>query len=124
MIETIAAMPAGTYGFRASGKLSHSDYVEVMIPPLRAAIDRGEKVRMLYQLGPGFHGIAAGALWDDVQADITLGLGHLSAWERTALVSDEGWLSHVAATIGWLIPGEMQTFSLDQLDAAKRWLTR
>jgi stage II sporulation SpoAA-like protein len=124
VIEVIADMPAGTIGFHASGKLSHGDYVDVLIPPLRAAVERGEKVRMLYQLGPDFHGIEPDAVWDGVKADIGLGIGHLSTWERTALVSDEAWLSHLTDAIAWLVPGEMKTFPLAALDAAKQWLAR
>ncbi len=124
MIETITDMPPGTLGFRATGKLSHRDYVDVAIPPLRAAIDAGEKVRMLYQIGPDFEGIKADAVWDEVKADLGLGIAHLSAWERTAIVSDEAWLGHVATVFGWLLPGEMKMFSLAQLQAAKDWLAR
>jgi SpoIIAA-like len=124
MIEPIADMPPGTLGFRAVGKLSHSDYVDVAIPPLRDAVDRGEKIRLLYQIGPGFEGIETGAIWDELKADFGLGLGHLSAWERMAIVSDEGWLSHLMAVFGWMVPGELKLFGLDEMDAAKAWLAR
>lgn len=39
MVERIDDMPAGTIGFRASGKLSRDDYREVMEPGLRAAAE-------------------------------------------------------------------------------------
>ncbi len=124
MIERLGDMPPGTYGFRAWGTLSASDYTDVAIPPLREAIDRGEKVRFLFQIGPDFKGLQAGAVWQEIKADIGLGFRHLSAWERTAVVSDEEWLRHVTATFDWMLPGEMRLFSLSELEAAKEWLAR
>jgi hypothetical protein len=124
MIEVIEEMPPGTLGFRATGKLSRSDYTDVAIPPLRDAVQRGEKVRMLYQIGPDFHGIEPGAIGQEIKADLGLGIAHLSAWERTALVSDEGWLAHVSGALGWIMPGEYKLFGLAELDAAKEWLVR
>ncbi len=47
MVERIEDMPAGTVGFRASGKLTRDDYRQVMEPDLRAAADAGE-IRMLF----------------------------------------------------------------------------
>ena len=49
MVERIEDMPAGTIGFRASGKLTPEDYREVLVPTLRGAVDSGE-VRMLFVL--------------------------------------------------------------------------
>jgi hypothetical protein len=49
MVERIDEMPAGTIGFRASGKLTPEDYRNVLVPTLREAVDSGE-VRMLFVL--------------------------------------------------------------------------
>jgi len=122
MIEPIADMPPGTLGFFASGKLSRRDYTEVAIPPLRDAIERGEKLRTLYQIGPDFHGVEANAIWEDIKGDVGLGLRHYSSWERMAIVSDADWLHRAGAVFGWLYPGEMRLFGLDELEAAKQWL--
>ena len=107
MIESLAGMPPGTMGFIATGRLSRDDYVGVAIPPLREAVDRGEKIRLLYQIGPEFHGLEVGAFWQELKADLGLGLAHLSAWEKTAVVSDEEWLHQVEALFGWMSPGEL-----------------
>ena len=34
-------MPAGALGFRVSGRLTREDYRDVLVPPLRAAVDAG-----------------------------------------------------------------------------------
>jgi SpoIIAA-like len=61
---------------------------------------------------------------DMLKADLGLGLGHLSAWERMAIVSDESWMRHLMAGFGWMVPGELKLFSLGEMDAAKEWLAR
>lgn len=122
VIEQIADMPPGTLGFIASGKLSRRDYTDVAIPPLREAIERGEKLRTLYQINPDFHGIEANALWQDIKADVGLGIGHYSSWDRMAVVTDTEWLHRASGVYGWLYPGELRLFGLAELDAAKQWL--
>jgi hypothetical protein len=122
MIELVADMPAGTFGFRGSGKFTRADYTEVLIPPLREAVERGERVRFLFQIGPGFHGVEADAIWTQAKADFGLGIRHLSAWERIALVSDEDWVRHAMGLFGWMYPCELRVFALSELEAAKEWL--
>jgi hypothetical protein len=41
MVEVIPDMPAGALGFRVSGRLTREDYRDVLVPPLRAAVDAG-----------------------------------------------------------------------------------
>jgi hypothetical protein len=122
MIEPLADMPPNTFGFRGSGKFTRRDYTEVLIPPLRDAVERGERVRFLFQIDPDFHGIEADAVWEQAKADLGLGIGHLSAWERTAVVSDADWVRRAIALFGWMSPGELRAFGLEERDAAKEWL--
>ena len=122
MIEPIVDMPAGTFGFRGTGKFSRRDYTDVLIPPLRDAVERGERIRFLFEIGPDFHGIEADAVWEQAKADLGLGVRHLSAWERTAVVSDADWVAHAIRLIGWMSPGELRAFPLADLEAAKEWL--
>jgi hypothetical protein len=124
MIEAIADMPAGTFGFRGAGKFSRRDYTEVLIPPLRDAVERGERIRFLFEIAPDFHGIDADAVWQQAKADLGLGIGHLSAWERTAVVSDADWVTRAVGLIGWMAPGELRVFPPAELEAAKQWLVR
>jgi hypothetical protein len=54
---------------------------------------------------------------------VTLGLGHLSAWKRTALVTDVGWIRRAVELLGWMTPGELRLFSHEELDEAKAWVS-
>ena len=123
MIEALPDLPPGAIGFRISGRLSREDYTDVLIPPVRAAVDRGEKLRLLVLLDEEFHGLQAGAVWEDIKAALDLGVRHHSAWERFAVVTDAEWVRRGMALFGWMAPGESRLFGLGELDAAKAWLT-
>jgi hypothetical protein len=122
MVERLEDMPAGTLGFRISGKISRDEYHELLAPVLEA-LDRGEHVRYLVATAPDFHGLDLGALWEDVKAAGSVGLKHRSSWERFAVVTDKEWMRNAIAAFGWVSPGELRVFEPDQLDAAKAWLT-
>ena len=121
MVERLADMPGGTLGFRVSGKLTRGEYHE-MLAPVRELIDRGEPLSLLIVTDPDFSGLDAGALWEDVKAAGTIGLGHRSSWRRVAVVTDKEWMRHAMSAFGWLAPGEVSLFDPDDLAAAKAWL--
>ncbi len=120
MVETIENMPAGTIGFRASGKLTRSDYREVLEPILRGAVDSGE-IRMLFRLTE-FDGLEPAAWFDDFKTGLGLGLGHHSAWKRSAIVTDVEWVGKAFQLFAWITPGEVKVFGLSQEDEAKSWV--
>jgi hypothetical protein len=121
MVERIDEMPAGTVGFRASGKLTRDDYREVLEPVLTEAVESGE-IRMLFSL-TDFQGLEPGAWFDDVKTGLGLGIGHHSAWKRSAIVTDVEWIGKAFQFFAWMTPGEVKVFpELDQLEEAKDWV--
>lgn len=120
MIETIDDMPTGTIGFRASGKLTRDDYREILEPVLRKAAELGE-IRMLFQL-TDFEGLEPGAWFEDVKTGFGQGIGHRSAWKRSAIVTDVDWVEKALNLFSWMTPGEVKVFGLDQLVQAKSWV--
>jgi hypothetical protein len=122
MIERLPDMPPGTIGFRAWGEVTRDDYIETLLPPLREAIEGEEPIRLLFQMGPDFEMFDPGALLADAKTGLTLGLGHLSAWKRTALVTDVEWIRRAVELLGWMTPGELRLFSHEELDEAKTWV--
>lgn len=119
MIETIDDVPPGTIGFDASGKLTREDYRNVLEPALRKAAEAGE-IRMLFRL-TDFHGLEPAVWYDDVKTGLGLGIGHHSAWKKSAIVTDVGWVGKAFEFFAWLTPGEVKVFGLDQIDAARSW---
>ena len=114
-------MPDGTIGFRATGRVTRQEYRDVLLPPMRDAAKEGE-VRMVFAIGPGFERFELGALAQDTEAAITLGLGHPHAWKRTAIVTDVDWIAKALHMFAWLTPGEVKLYGLDGLEDAKRWV--
>jgi hypothetical protein len=119
MIRVIEGMPAGTVGVEAVGTVTEADYRDVLVPTLRAALERGG-VRLLYVLGEDFDSYSAGAMW----ADTKLWAGHVNRWEKIAIVSDADWLENSVKAFGWMLPGEVKVFETDDVDDAKEWLAR
>ena len=120
MIERIEDMPAGTIGFRASGKLSREDYQDVLEPILREAAEAGE-IRMVFRL-TDFDGVKPGAWYEDVKTGFDLGIGHHSAWKRSAIVTDVDWVGKAFQFFAWMTPGEVKVYGLDEIEEAKRWV--
>ncbi|HEY7732709.1 MAG TPA: STAS/SEC14 domain-containing protein [Gaiellaceae bacterium] len=117
MIEPIAGAPAGVLAFRAVGEVGASDYESVLAPAIEAAIDEHGKVRLVYELGPGFDGYSAGAAWEDLK----LGTAHLTKWERCAVVTDHRLIADGVRAFSWLMPGEVKVFPANALDDALAW---
>jgi hypothetical protein len=120
MVEKIADMPAGTIGFRASGKLTPEDYRDVLVPTLRGAVEAGE-VRMLFVLSD-FEELEPRAWLEDARTGVELGFLKHSAWKRSAIVSDAEWVKKAMRLFAWMTPGEVMVYDLDQEDEARAWV--
>ena len=118
MIELMTDLPPNLIGLRASGTVTAEDYETQIVPALERALESNEKVRLLYHIGADFRNFEAGAIWEDAK----VGLSHLTAWERIAVVSDVEWLRVATKAFGFAMPGEVKVFSNAQLDAAIAWL--
>jgi hypothetical protein len=121
MLTVIPDLPAGVVGVEAEGQVTAGDYEQVLVPAVdaaRKATPEG-KVRMLYVLGSDFPGYTTGAAWEDAK----LGLGQIRTWERIAIVSDADWLRRAVHGLGWMMPGEVHVFGMDERDAARAWVT-
>ena len=116
MISELQEMPIGVIGFEATGKLEAEDYSKVLLPAIERAAAAGD-VRVLIEIRD-FDGLSAGALWEDLK----MGVEHLRAWKRIALVTDVEWMSHMASLFGWMTPGEMKHFSLAERSTALAWV--
>jgi hypothetical protein len=116
MISALSGLPEGVIGFEASGKIAAADYRDVVLPAVEQAAQTGD-VRFLIVMRD-FDGMSGGAVWQDLK----VGVEHLHAWKRIALVTDIEWISHATNLFGWMTPGETKTFALDQRDEAIGWL--
>jgi hypothetical protein len=122
LAEQLTDMPPGTLGFRVTGRMTREDYVDTLVPPLREALEKGERIRVLYLIEPGLH-MEPAAIWEDMKLELELGIKHREAWERIAVVTDLEWLWRAFELFSWMVPGEMKLFHDQDLEQAKEWLT-
>ncbi len=120
MVERIEEMPAGTVGFKVVEELTGDDYRERIEPALREAAEAGE-VRLLFEIDAGI-GMDAGAVIEDAKTGLKLGIGHMKAWKRTAVVTDVDWIRKAINAFGFMTPGEVRVFEPGELGAAKVWV--
>lgn len=120
MIERIEDMPAGTIGLRATGKLTKSDYTDVLEPALREGVDAGE-LRLLFVLAD-FDGIESSAIAEDFKTGMRAWFRDHSAWKRFAIVTDADWLAKAMHMFAWITPGEVLIRDLSGLEEAKGWV--
>jgi hypothetical protein len=118
MIEIIEGLPDDVVGAKAVGKVTAEDYDSTLIPAVESALSAHDKIRMLYVLGSEFDGYDAEAALDDSR----MGMQHWSDFDRIAVVTDHSVYRTAIKGFGFLMPGEVKVFPVDQLDAAKEWL--
>ena len=117
MIQLLHGLPDNVLGARVTGKVTDADYEQVLVPAVREKLDKHKKIRFIYVIDDDFDGWSLGAMWEDAK----LGLKNPTAYEKIAIVSDKDWVEHTVKALGWMIPGDVKDFDLDDLDDARKW---
>ena len=120
MIEMIPDMPDNVVAVSAKGKVTGEDYDKVLIPSIEERLKRHQKIRVLYQLGKDFSGFSAVAMWEDAK----VGIRHLTAFERIAVVSDVDWIIGAVKVFAFLIPCPLKIFRNEKLPEAIIWVSQ
>ena len=118
MIEVLEGFPNNVVAVAAKGRVTKTDYDDVLIPKVKETLRRREKIRCYYELGPEFSGLDAGAVWEDFR----LGIEHLSRWERVVVVTDVDWIRLAVNVFRFLVPGEIRVFGTSQASEARSWI--
>jgi len=119
MIEQITkGMRENVVALAASGKVSHQDYVKVVIPAVEEKIKTHAKVRLFFHLGEDFAGYTAEAIWDDTK----IGIQHLTAFEKIAVITNVVWIKEAARIFGIFVPCPVRVFPDGELKAAILWV--
>ena len=119
MIELITDLPDRVLGIKASGQVTADDYQNVLVPALEDKLRTLKKVRLLYVLSEGFDGYTGSAAWEDAK----VGMKHLTAFERAAVVTDVDWVGKMVKAFGFAMPGEVRVFEADDLQDAREWIS-
>lgn len=119
MIELITDLPNHVLGFKASGRVTADDYQTVVVPAIETTLRKTKYVRLLYVLGEDFEGYTGAAAWEDAK----VGLGHLTRFDRIAVVSDVDWIETTVKAFGFVMPCEVRVFDNKHLHEARVWIT-
>lgn len=90
-----------------------------VIPDIEKRLLNHDKVRIYYEIGSDFGGFDPGAMWEDTK----LGFSHFLRWERFAVVTDIEWIKQTVKFVGFLMPGELRTFTPTQAEEARAWVS-
>lgn len=118
MIEALEGFPSKVLAFACKGHVTKRDYETVLVPAVEEALQQQGKVRLYYQVDPGFSGIEAGAMWDDFK----VGMEHLLRWDRVAVVTDVDWIRYTLGAFSFMIPAMVKIFRLDEAAKAREWI--
>lgn len=118
MIELIPNLPGHVVGLNASGQVTASDYETVVVPAIESRLAQHGRVSILYHLGPAFTGFTSGAMWDDMK----LGVAHLRAWEKIAVVTDVDWIANGVRVFAFAMPCPVKVFPNREIADASNWV--
>jgi hypothetical protein len=118
MFKIIEGLPPDVMAIEASGKITHEDYRDTLIPGAEAMIAKGP-IRLLYVIGEDFTGFEAEALWDDS----VFGIRHWYDFSHIDVVTDHAWLSTMVKMFKPFFHGEVRVFRFAELPDAKEWIT-
>jgi SpoIIAA-like len=117
-LRRVEEMPPGTIGFEAIGQVEDDDWEKQVEPVLRSEMAEGQKIRLLYLLGPEAREVEG----DAMTADTGFRARFATSFERVAVVSDESWMRPAMGALSFLLPGKAKAFPVAELTDAKAWL--
>jgi hypothetical protein len=117
MIEQLPGFPGNVVAFLCGGRITRRDYETVLVPAVEAALGQHEKVRLYYQIAPDFSHIEPG-----VSLDFRVGIDHLLRWDRIAIVTNLDWVRETLRAFGFLMPGAVEIFTLEEAESARQWV--
>lgn len=103
---------------KAQGEVTANDYETVLIPAVEETLQQHDKLKMIYELGPGMTGFSPGAAWEDTK----VGMSHLTQFEKIAVVSDHHWLVNMVKAFGILMPCPVKVFAPNHVKEARDWM--
>ncbi len=119
MIEVLTDMPEGVSGIRVSGRLCGDDLRQ--FEPAMKDLLKGGELRLVEVIAPDYEGFGPGGFVEDLKLGFGALFQHHSSFQRIAVVTDKEWVAHTLHALGWMVPGELALFGLDELERAKQW---
>jgi SpoIIAA-like len=118
MIEFLPRSHRHVVGIKIGGKLTATDYEQILIPKLNDLLAQYRAINVLFVMDETFSGWTLDAAWDDA----AYALKHRANFGRIAVVGGPAWVRWCMAASAFLMVGEMRAFPAEQLEAAWRWV--
>ena len=117
MLRIMEEAPPGVLGIEMSGKITHADFRDRLVPAAEALLGKG-RIKALCVVRSDLGDLTLQALWDDHR----FGLEHWGDFSHFALVTDHDWLRLSAAMFAPFLPTRIRVFPLADLALARDWL--
>lgn len=117
MITIISDAPDNVAAFRASGKVTKEDFENIIMPHVKAKVDRFNELNYLLHLETRIEDFTTGA-W---MQDALLGLKNITKWNRCAIISDQEGVHKFTEVFSKVMPGDYRAFNTGQLAKAVAW---
>jgi len=121
MIQVMPQSHANILGVRASRSLTDDDYRSVWLPSLEELLRTYQKVRLLLYMDDSFQGWEPKAALDHAGFGL-IHVGNVGDFERLAIVGGPAWTAGAAKLTGYMMKGEVRTFSCKSLREAWFWI--
>lgn len=118
MIEILPKSHDNVLGIKGTGKITASDYENILIPKLDEIMEKYGRGRFLYYLPEEFEGFELGAMWDDAK----YAGGHSDKFDKIALVGGPKWVEWTTKMADHFIKGEVKAFGVNELEEAWKWM--
>jgi hypothetical protein len=118
VITLLDDLPDDVVGVEVSGDITKEDYTQTLLPALERQRETQGKVRLLYVL-PDDHDFTAGALWQDEK----LFDSHPLSFAKIAIATDADGIRGVIKAFGWMIPGDVKLFHIEEIEQARAWVS-
>ncbi len=119
MIEILPESQGNVLAVRVSGRLTGSDYEELLIPSLEAIMKEHPKARFLFHMDADFGGWDVEAGWNYAK----FGFKHRNRFEKVAVVCGPKWVHWGMKLTSYLTDGEVKTFPCERRPEASDWIT-
>lgn len=117
MMHLIDNLPTNMVGFRATGEVTEHDFTSLVIPQVKAQVEKTGKLNYMLILDTSVKNFTLGA-W---LKDVLLGLKNLTKWNRAAIVCDSSIIRKFTDIFSIFMPGEFKGFEFKNLKAAIDW---
>ena len=118
MFKLIPDLPDHVIGIDVSGKVTADDYRDQLNPLIEEKLRSHKRLDMLCRFDDDWQGVEPGAMWQDLR----VGMGSIGHWGRVAMVTDSIWLKNSVNFFGFLWPGHLRHFSLDEYQQSHDWV--